>query len=83
MEVLSENKVEMVKEFFRRFISDLGYSPTPEHGRTADINRRLAKIMGKELQKQSPAEEYASYQALAKPLKKKKARKADKDNATD
>lgn len=44
----------------------LGIDRNPTGGRTAEVERRIAALMGKELKLESPAEEYARYRAMAR-----------------
>lgn len=69
--------MRFVKELLEDLKCSLGLDFMQGGGRSSDINRRVAKIMGAKLVTETPAEEYARLAQRSRPLKKKK-RKAVK-----
>ena len=55
--------IREIKEAINRII---GNDPMFAGGRSAEVNLRVARLMGREVEMESPAQEYAKFQTLAR-----------------
>lgn len=57
---------EIIREIKKAIKELTGNDPMFAGGRSAEVNLRIARLMGKEIASESPADEYAKFQAMAR-----------------